>query len=296
MRGDGLHFAAADLRHRGQQLARVACHGRRVEVQLAHDRRHDAAGCSTSVTSRCSGVISACVRLAGEALRRDEGFLCLFCQLVRAHVVIHALRRGLGSVLRVAQLAPARRSAPAPSATASEGSCDVHPANRLPFSVRSHAMASRSPRSRNTWPFCVSGGTFSRAGVPASVGTFDLATQHGRGDRHRHVHVQVLALALEHGVRRQPDPEIQIACRRRRRCRARLRPPRARASRRPPRPESGRPRIAASPLPRWNSSRRVVPAEASSSVSSSSCSTSRPARARVRRRPCAPSACRRRTW
>ena len=139
------------------------------------------------------------------------------------------------------------------------------------------------PFSRKTWPFCVPSGIFSRT-APVIVGTCASPPSTAVVTGTATLRVQVVALALEHRVRPRRGRAGRDRRQRRRWRPIPLRRRRARASRPSRRPECARPRVRAWP-PSLIDIRRVAPWNASSSVSSTSCSMSLPLLRAARPRP-----------
>ena len=123
----------------------------------------------------------------------------------RAHAALVLLGRRLSAQLRQRLVVFALRRRRAASAAAPRRARTDRPSRPacrpgMPY-----------PFSRNTWPFCVSGGIRSRDRLARERRHLGFAAEHGGRDRHRHLHVEVAALALEHRMRRQRDAQIEIA-------------------------------------------------------------------------------------
>ena len=236
-------------------------------------------GCSTSVRSRCSGVISAWLR---SLARLCAAITASWAFSVSLFVLMSSIRAFRRRCVSARPAWPAPRSVPRPAAMSVRGQLGVHPRVEMPLVVGCPTAGMPYPFSRKTWPFCVSGGTRSRAGsrrasarptwppstaVVTGTGTFtyrscplrsNVGCGVSRTRRNRspgrcaagarfafagHAHARAVADARQGSAR--PPPRLAVVLQR---------------------------------------SRRVAPRYASSSVSSISCSTSRPARARARRR------------
>ena len=134
------------------------------------------------------------------------------------------------------------------------------------------------PLSRSTWPFCVAGGTFSRSVLAVERRHVGLAAQHGRRDRHRTRTWRSRPRRSKRGCGQQVHAQIEVA---RRGPAGAVFALAATRTREPSFTPAG---IRTSTLRVWPScliaKRRVAPWNASSSVSSRSCSTSRPRLAR----------------
>ena len=231
-------------------------------------------GCSSERDEQVLGLDLRVIQLRGQLRRREDGFLCLFGELVQIH-------DGFVSSQSLAR-APRSASVPRPSASAA--------ARRR----RSHRDRRRVRPSRSTAARGRAGGTPGRSASPAEssaaatcrrASARRLRRRAPPSSRHADLGVEVAALALEPRVRPQLDAQVQIAAGAATACRVRLR--RDTRTREPSVTPAGMRTSTVRCWPScWMPSRCTLPCSASSRSSSNSCSTSRPLRLRGARAAC----------
>jgi hypothetical protein len=84
------HVGAVRLRHALEERARVGGNLRRIQIELAHDRRDDAAGLLDEGHQQVLGRDLGVVLLGRQVLGGDHRLLRLFSKFVQVHVVLYA--------------------------------------------------------------------------------------------------------------------------------------------------------------------------------------------------------------